>query len=233
MIPLFELYYDGVDPKLLNQLDNGIPRPPPNKYGHVSPDLSKSFAAFLPNKSGPSAQTVSMLSSLPSLIMGVSNFVSVPLANALGRRPALIGLSAVSFIALPWAAVSGSLPSHLAARCVQGLGTGASVSLVPLIIQDMTFIHERNKFMAFLWGVGVSYTSFRAFDPELRKEQPLKISAGRVHLRIRHRCVSNRRRLGLALVLLAGRCPQRPRSHPHLCFRSRNQVRQTSIGARG
>ena len=154
MIPLFELYYDGVDPKLLNQLDDGIPRPRPNQYGHVSPDLSQSFVLLV--KGGPSAQSVSMLSSLPSLMMGISNFVFIPLSNAVGRRPIIILLSTLAFAVLPWAAVSGSLQSHLAARCVQALGTGASVSLVPLIIQDMTFVHERNKYMGMLWGIGVS-----------------------------------------------------------------------------
>jgi MFS family permease len=55
---------------------------------------------------------------------------------------------------LPWAATSKSLWSHLAARCFQALGTGAVESLVPLILQDMSFIYERNKFIASLWASG-------------------------------------------------------------------------------
>ncbi|KAL8359396.1 hypothetical protein RB601_007875 [Gaeumannomyces tritici] len=46
------------------------------------------------------------------------------------------------------AALSPSLGSHLAARAVQGLGAGAVEALIPLVLQDMFFLHERNTWMS-------------------------------------------------------------------------------------
>ncbi|KAL8330933.1 hypothetical protein RB593_001737 [Gaeumannomyces tritici] len=46
------------------------------------------------------------------------------------------------------AALSPSLGSHLAARAVQGLGAGAVEALIPLMLQDMFFLHERNTWMS-------------------------------------------------------------------------------------
>jgi len=53
-----------------------------------------------------------------------------------------------------WAAKSGtSYESHFAARLVQGFSAGATESLLPLIITDMTFIHERSKYFGAYWIV--------------------------------------------------------------------------------
>jgi MFS family permease len=100
-----------------------------------------------------------MLGSLPSLFVGLANFFTIPLANAIGRRPVILISAALATLTLPWAAKSSNLSSHLAARCFQGLGTGAVESLVPLILQDMSFLHERNKFIGILWASGVSLIS--------------------------------------------------------------------------
>src|ERR1700712_1321372 len=151
MIPIFIFEYSGLNPKMLNGNMGPVPAPPPGPHGHRSADMSKAFPKF-PN--APSTQAISMLGSLPGLFIGVSNFVSIPMAEAIGRRPVMLFLSALSFVVLPWAATSKSLQSHLAARCIQALGTGAVESLVPLILQDMSFIYERNKFIASLWASG-------------------------------------------------------------------------------
>lgn len=49
-----------------------------------------------------------------------------------------------------WAGQSGGLTNHLAARCFQGFGAGAVDALIPLVLQDLMFIHQRNKVMATL-----------------------------------------------------------------------------------
>jgi len=160
MIPIFIFEYAGLDPKMLNGGSMGpVPAPPPGPYGHRSADMGKAFPKI---PGAPSAAAVSMLGSLPSLFIGVSNFISIPLAEAYGRRPVMLFLAALSFLCLPWAATSHGLPSHLAARCFQALGTGAVESLVPLIMQDMSFVHERNKFIGMLWASGVCSPPSRA-----------------------------------------------------------------------
>jgi MFS family permease len=153
MIPVFIFEYSGLNPKLLNQMSGTIPAPPPGKHGHRSADMSKSFPT-IPGK--PTSSQVSLLGSLPSLFIGLANFITIPLANAIGRRPMILLSSGLAFVVLPWAATSTSLQSHLAARCIQALGTGAVESLVPLILQDMSFLHERNKYISMLWASGVS-----------------------------------------------------------------------------
>jgi MFS family permease len=162
MIPIFIFEYAGLNPKMLNGGNMGpIPVPPPGPFGHRSADMGKSFPKI---PGAPSASAVSMLGSLPSLFIGVSNFISIPLAEAYGRRPVMLFLAGLSFLCLPWAATSHGLSSHLAARCFQALGTGAVESLVPLIMQDMSFVHERNMFIGMLWASGVCPPHTQAFQ---------------------------------------------------------------------
>jgi len=54
-----------------------------------------------------------------------------------------------------WAGFSRSLESHIAARCVQAVGAGAVEALIPLIIQDIVFIHQRNTAMSSVWSAQV------------------------------------------------------------------------------
>ncbi len=47
-----------------------------------------------------------------------------------------------------WAGWSTSLKSHLAARILHGLGSATVEGLLPLIMQDIVFIHQRNRAIA-------------------------------------------------------------------------------------
>jgi MFS family permease len=91
---------------------------------------------------------VALLASLPLLVNGVSSFLLVPLSIGIGRRPVLLFAGVMAWSGGLWAGFSTSLESHLAARCFQGLGAGAVDALIPLIVQDMMFIHKRNKAVA-------------------------------------------------------------------------------------
>jgi len=51
-----------------------------------------------------------------------------------------------------WAGLSQSLPSHIAARCFQAIGAGAVEALIPLTVQDIVFIHQRNRAMSSIWS---------------------------------------------------------------------------------
>ncbi len=49
------------------------------------------------------------------------------------------------------AAVQDSYQGHLAARIIQGLATGASESLLPLMLTEITFLHERGRVFGLYW----------------------------------------------------------------------------------
>lgn len=216
MIPVFIFEYSGLDPKLLNQMGamGPVPAPPPGPHGHKSADMAKAFPTV---PGAPSAQRISLLGSLPSLFVGLANFFTIPLANAIGRRPVMLLSAALSFLMLPWAAKSTSLESHLAARCFQALGTGAVESLVPLILQDMSFIHERNKYIALLWASGVSSTIPKScwFSDDI---------VGRDCMRSWYRIHAPCGQPWLENVLLDHDHSRRSRVHYDFHFRSRDQV---------
>lgn len=44
-----------------------------------------------------------------------------------------------------------SFNSHFAARLVQGFSAGATESLLPLVITDLTFIHQRSAAFGIYW----------------------------------------------------------------------------------
>jgi Major Facilitator Superfamily len=104
----------------------------------------------------PPLWRVNLLSSLPLLIVGLSNYILVPASIIFGRRPVLILCGALAWTCAIWAGRSQSLNSHLAARCVQALGAGAVESLIPLVVTDMTFINQRNRGIGIVWASQVS-----------------------------------------------------------------------------
>jgi MFS family permease len=140
LVPVFVLEYAGIDPKILGQIDIGaiIPK------GQVNLNPIQ----LLSGLGGPPIYQVALLSSLPLLVNGIASYLLVPLSIAIGRRPVLLLSGAMAWTGGWWAGFSQSLPSHLAARCFQGLGAGAVEALIPLIVQDMMFINQRNKAFA-------------------------------------------------------------------------------------
>ncbi|KAJ9092762.1 hypothetical protein QFC19_008617 [Naganishia cerealis] len=59
-----------------------------------------------------------------------------------------------------WAAKSGaSFESHLAARLVLGIAGGATESLLPLILTDMSFTHERSLYFGAYWVAQSIFTA--------------------------------------------------------------------------
>ncbi len=134
------LEYAGIDPKILGQIDLSQISPP----GAVNLDPLSALASL----GGPPLYQVALLSSLPMLINGIASYFLVPLSIAIGRRPVLLLAGLLAWSGGLWAGFSQSLGSHLAARCFQGLGAGAVEALIPLIVQDMMFIHQRNKAIA-------------------------------------------------------------------------------------
>ncbi|KAM3421279.1 hypothetical protein BST61_g1681 [Cercospora zeina] len=143
LLPIFFLQYAGIDPALLVPLTKsggGLP---------AGVDPIKALAA-LPN--APPIWKVQLLASMPVLIMGLANLVLVPTAISVGRRPVMLACGIIAIIGALWAGHSQSLTSHIAARCVQAIGAGTVESLIPFIIQDMVFVHERNTWISIVFA---------------------------------------------------------------------------------
>ncbi|KAK1622842.1 major facilitator superfamily transporter [Colletotrichum phormii] len=135
LLPVFILEYSGVDPA--STLKHADLKGNPDPLGVVPAGVTP-----------VSLTSVSLLATIPMLSNGVATYLLVPLTAAIGRRPVLILTSAFSWGGGFWAGYSKSLTSHIAARVFHGLGSGAVEALLPLIVQDMMFLHKRNKAVA-------------------------------------------------------------------------------------
>jgi MFS family permease len=78
--------------------------------------------------------------------------VLLPLAFVIGRRPAFLIAVLIVLICTITAGASKSFNSHLISRIFAGIGTGATETLLPLIISDITFLDERNFFFGLYWS---------------------------------------------------------------------------------
>lgn len=80
--------------------------------------------------------------------MGLGNVVAMPLAMAIGRRP--IFLASILFMVVGgiWCAFSKNLDMHIAGRNIMSLAAGQSEALAPLIVQEIHFLHERGRKLA-------------------------------------------------------------------------------------
>ncbi|KAI5842378.1 major facilitator superfamily domain-containing protein [Tricharina praecox] len=128
--------------------------------GMSMPDLPPGIDLTKPPPGGyKSIATISLLGSLPSLFMGMSNFITVPLCLAIGRRAILCILMTLTTACMIWAALSKNFDHHLAARCVMGIGAGSFESLSPLVLHDVYFVHQRGNAIGAMWtfSAAISY----------------------------------------------------------------------------
>ncbi|PKS12348.1 hypothetical protein jhhlp_001648 [Lomentospora prolificans] len=141
LLPVFLLEYSGVDPRILNKIDFVK-----SSGGHslrVNP-----MSVVPPGVEPVPIGKIALLATIPLLGSGIASYFLVPLSIAVGRRPVLLFAAACAWAGGIWAGLSNSLQAHQAARCIQGLGVGAVEALIPLIVQDMVFIHQRNRAMS-------------------------------------------------------------------------------------
>jgi MFS family permease len=94
-----------------------------------------------------------LLKSFYLLIKATGNYVLLPIALACGRRPVFLVSMVVLLASTILAALQTSYEAHLAARIIQGLATGASESLLPLMLTEITFLHERSRVFGLYWMV--------------------------------------------------------------------------------
>ncbi|KXT12654.1 hypothetical protein AC579_4498 [Pseudocercospora musae] len=139
MLPVFALEYAHLNPKIILPLftsSGGLPKgSDPLKVLSELPSARPIWEVYL-------------LASLPVLVMGLANLALIPLAISIGRRPVLLICGVIAIGGAIWAGFSQSLESHLGARCVQAVGAGTVESLIPFIVQDMVFVHERNTWIS-------------------------------------------------------------------------------------
>ncbi|KAI0471023.1 major facilitator superfamily domain-containing protein [Xylariaceae sp. FL0804] len=100
-----------------------------------------------------STTQITGLSTYPTMIMSFGSFGLLPLAFVFGRRPVFLFAVTVTFITVLTAGSSTTFNGHFISRVFLALGTGACESLLPLIISDATFIHERSFYFGFYWSV--------------------------------------------------------------------------------
>ncbi|KAI1502292.1 major facilitator superfamily transporter [Biscogniauxia marginata] len=137
-LPVFLLEYSGLDPaEVLSNTD--FQEKLSGKEGLDPLDV-------IPEGVQPaSLAQVALLATIPLLSNGIASYFLVPMSIAVGRRPILLLTATFSWAGGLWAGFSQSLESHLAARVIHGLGAGAVEALLPLIAQDIVFIHQRNR----------------------------------------------------------------------------------------
>lgn len=80
--------------------------------------------------------------------MGLGNLLCMPLALTLGRRPIFLFSIILLVGTSVWCTFYRSLDSHIAARDLMGFAAGQSESLAPMIIQEICFLHERGRKIA-------------------------------------------------------------------------------------
>ncbi|KAL3480544.1 major facilitator superfamily domain-containing protein [Aspergillus californicus] len=84
----------------------------------------------------------------PTLFMGIGNLISMPFALTIGRRPVFLASMVLLIVTGIWCACSQSLGSHIAGRNIMSLAAGQSEALSPAIIQEIHFLHERGRKLA-------------------------------------------------------------------------------------
>ncbi|KAL4863077.1 hypothetical protein BDV12DRAFT_206833 [Aspergillus spectabilis] len=108
---------------------------------------------------GKGYDDITHLMTYPSLFMGIGNLIGMPLAIGVGRRVVLLGSTVVLVIGAILCAVEQNYDWHLWARNVVGLAAGQSEALVPMITQEIFFLHERSKALMGQQAIQVSLTA--------------------------------------------------------------------------
>ncbi|KAF7194648.1 putative MFS-type transporter [Pseudocercospora fuligena] len=96
---------------------------------------------------GATYADITALMTYPTMFMGVGNLVLMPIAMAVGRRPIYLFSCVVLVVAAIGAAYVKDYNQHLGVRMILGFAAGQSEALVPMMIQEVHFLHERSTFL--------------------------------------------------------------------------------------
>ncbi|OJJ94988.1 hypothetical protein ASPACDRAFT_1860646 [Aspergillus aculeatus ATCC 16872] len=106
---------------------------------------------------GKGYDDITHLMTYPTL--GIGNLIGMPLAIGVGRRIVLLGSTVILVIGAVLCATAKNFEWHLSSRMVVGLAAGQSEALVPMITQEIFFLHERSKALMGQMAIQVTLTS--------------------------------------------------------------------------
>lgn len=81
------------------------------------------------------------------MALGYANLIIVPCSNVFGRRPTILVCGLICILANIWQAKVTSYNSFIGARVISGLGAAANESIMPMVIADVMFLHQRGLWM--------------------------------------------------------------------------------------
>lgn len=87
------------------------------------------------------------------LVLGFSNFIWVPMATCLGRRPVAIFSTLICAVSSIWRAKATSYDSFMGACALNGIGAGPCETLMPQVITDIIFLHDRGKYQTLYFSL--------------------------------------------------------------------------------
>ncbi|KAL6703650.1 hypothetical protein ACN47E_009424 [Coniothyrium glycines] len=87
------------------------------------------------------------------LILGFSNFIWVPISTSFGRRPVFLISQLINIGTSIWRAKSNTYASFMGACIVNGIGAGPAETIMPEVIADIFFLHDRGKWNTLYWVV--------------------------------------------------------------------------------
>ncbi|OJJ07523.1 hypothetical protein ASPVEDRAFT_155358 [Aspergillus versicolor CBS 583.65] len=108
---------------------------------------------------GKDYEDITHLMTYPTLFMGIGNLIGMPVAIGVGRRIVLLVSTIILVVGAILCALEKTYEWHLWSRCVVGLAAGQSEALVPMITQEIFFLHERSKALMGQQAIQVSLTA--------------------------------------------------------------------------
>ncbi|KAJ4983920.1 hypothetical protein SVAN01_10606 [Stagonosporopsis vannaccii] len=87
------------------------------------------------------------------LVLGFSNFIWVPISTSFGRRPVYLLSQLINLGTSIWRAKANSYGSFMGACVVNGIGAGPAETIMPEVIADIFFLHDRGKWNTLYWVV--------------------------------------------------------------------------------
>lgn len=77
----------------------------------------------------------------------------VPISTSFGRRPVYLLSQLINFGTSIWRAKATSYGSFMGACVVNGIGAGPAETIMPAVIADIFFLHDRGKWNTLYWVV--------------------------------------------------------------------------------
>lgn len=92
-------------------------------------------------------QSLYLQTSALVIVTGYANLILVPIAEVFGRRFVLILSSVINLGGSLWHGAAQSYGSFMGARIFISLGMSINESLMPMVIGDIFFLHERGRYV--------------------------------------------------------------------------------------